>query len=96
MARGGQTEVTFNPQFFETVLRQPAVERLTDAAAERTLANAQANAPVDSGDYRDGLHMEHRDSRFRRVTRVVGDDKKTLLIEAKTGNLARAVKAAKQ
>ncbi|MCC4250712.1 HK97 gp10 family phage protein [Microbacterium testaceum] len=95
MARSGQTDVTFNPKFFETVLRQPAVERLTDAAADRTLANAQASAPVDSGDYRDGLHIEHHEARFRRVARVVGDDKKTLLIEAKTGNLARAVKAAK-
>ncbi|MGW9345591.1 HK97 gp10 family phage protein [Streptomyces albidoflavus] len=95
MARSGDTDVVFNPQFFETVLRQPGVEQIVDAAGGRALAAAQASAPVDSGDYRDGLHIEHHESRYRRATRVVGSDPKTLLIEAKTGNLARAVKAAR-
>ncbi len=97
MPRSGRTDVTFNPEFFATVLRQPGVERLTDAAGDRALANARANAPVgETEQYRDGLHIEHRESRYRRSTRVVGSDSKTLLIEAKTGNLARALKAAKQ
>lgn len=96
MARSGDTRVEFNPRFFESVLRQPKVEQLVDAAAERALAAAKANAPVDTGAYRNGLHIEHRDSRYRQVARVVGDDDKTLLIESKTGNLARALKAAKQ
>lgn len=96
MARSGDTDVEFNPKYFETAMRQPAVERLTDAAGARALAAAQATAPVDTEEYRDGLHIEHHESRFRRTTRVVGDDKKTMLIESKTGNLARALKAAKQ
>ena len=95
MARSGHTNVEFNPRFFETVLRGPKVEALVDAAAEQVLATAKATAPVDTGEYRDGLHIEHYDSRFRRTTRVVGSDDKTMLIESKTGNLARAVKAAK-
>ncbi|MBO3663732.1 HK97 gp10 family phage protein [Microbacterium stercoris] len=95
MARSGDTDVEFNPRFFETVLRQPKVEQLTDAAAERALSNMKANAPVDTAEYRDGLHIEHRESRFRRVTRVVGDDEKTLLIESKQGVMARGLKAAK-
>lgn len=96
MARSGDPRVEFNPRFFESVLRQPKVEQLVDAAAERALAAAKANAPVDTGEYRDGLYIEHRDSRYRQVARVVGSDDKTLLIESKTGNLARALKAAKQ
>lgn len=94
MPRQGQTIVEFNPKFFDEIMRTAGVERLTDAAAERALAIAKADAPVDSGEYRDGLHIEHRQSRYRRVTRVVGDDAKTLLIESKTGNLARALKKA--
>lgn len=96
MARSGDTDVVFNPRFFETVLRKPGVERLVDGAGDRALANAQANAPEDTGAYKDGLHIEHHESRYRRATRVVGSDPKTMLIESKTGNLARAVKAAKQ
>ncbi|OIU88658.1 HK97 gp10 family phage protein [Microbacterium sp. AR7-10] len=96
MARSGDTSIEFNEGFFETILRQPKVENIVDAAAERALAKARADAPVDSGDYRDGLHIEHHESRYRRVTRVVGSDEKTLLIESKTGNLARALKQAKQ
>lgn len=96
MARSGDTEVEFNPRFFESVLRQSKVENLVDQVGERALAKARADAPVDSGEYRNGLHIEHHESRFRRTTRVVGSDPKTLLIESKRGVLARALKAAKQ
>ena len=95
MARSGDTTIDFNPRYFETVLRQPQVEALVDGVGDRALAIAQATAPVDSGDYRAGLHIEHHESRYRRAVRVVGSDDKTLLIESKTGNLARALKAAK-
>jgi hypothetical protein len=96
MARSGDTDVEFNPRFFETVLRQPRVESLVDGIGNRALGIAQANAPVDTEEYRDGLHIEHHESRYRRTTRVVGSDEKTLIIESKTGNLARALKQAKQ
>lgn len=95
MARSGDTEIQFNEKYFEAVLRQPKVEALVDAAADRALARAKASAPVDSGDYRDGLHIEHHESRYRRAARVVGSDEKTMLLESRTGNLARALKAAK-
>lgn len=96
MARAGDTSVDFNPRFFENAMRQPAVERLVDGAGERALNFAKTNAPVDTAEYRDGLHIEHHESRYRRTTRVVGGDDKTMLIESKTGNLARALKGAKQ
>lgn len=96
MARSGHTDVEFNPRYFETVLREPRVEALVDDITGDVLKTAQKNAPVDTEAYRDGLHIEHREARFRRVSRVVGSDDKTLLIESKTGNLSRAVKAAKR
>lgn len=85
-----------NPRFFETVLRQPRVERLVDDIGETALTNARTSAPVETEAYRNGLHIEHHESRFRRTTRVVGSDDKTMLIESKTGNLARALKGAKR
>lgn len=90
------TRFVENPRFFETVLRKPGVERLVDEIGDDALTNAQAGAPVDTQAYRNGLHIEHHDSRFRRTTRVVGSDEKTMLIESLTGNLARALKAAKR
>lgn len=96
MARRGDTEFIPDPKFFETALRLPGVERLTDEAAGRALARAKADAPVDTAEYRNGLHIEHRESRYRRVALVSGSDPKTLLVEARTGNLARSLKAAKQ
>lgn len=95
MARSGDTEVQFNEGFFESILRTSRVEALVDGVGNRTLDIAQATAPVDTEEYRDGLHIEHHESRYRRTTRVVGSDPKTLLIESKTGTLARALKGAK-
>lgn len=96
MPKSGDTNVEFNEKYFESVLRQPKVEAITDAAGNRALSAAKSSAPVDSADYLRGLHIEHHESRYRRATRVVGDDSKTMLVESKTGNLARALKAAKQ
>lgn len=95
MARAGQTSVEFNPAFFDNILRSAGVERLTQAAAEKTAATARATAPIDTGEYRNGIRVLVRESKYRRVYRVTGTDPKTMLIESKTGNLARAVKAAK-
>jgi hypothetical protein len=95
MARSGDTNVQFNEGFFESILRTAPVEALVDGVGNRTLDIAQATAPVDTEEYRDGLHIEHHESRYRRTTRVVGSDSKTLLIESKTGTLARALKGAK-
>jgi len=96
MPRSGDTDIEFNPRFFETVLRAPAVEQLVDGIAASAQRTAKATAPVDEGDYRDGIRVEHHESRYRRAARVVGTDEKTMIIESKTGNLARALKAAKR
>ena len=62
-------------------------------SAQRVLAAAQAGAPVVTGNYRDGLGIEetHTD---RLAVRVVAKAPHSHLVEANTGNLARALDAA--
>lgn len=85
-----------NQSFFDSILRSPKVKALVDDAAQRTLNNAIAGAPEVSGAYKDGLHIEHVQAEYREVARVVGDARHTMKVESRTGNLARAVKAARR
>lgn len=57
-------------------------------------ARAQATAPVDSGAYRDGLHIEQEET-DRVVVRVRGNTDHDWYVEAEHGTLARAMDAAK-
>jgi hypothetical protein len=93
MARKGQTTVTFATEYFDEIMKSAKVDALSKDLAHEALAVAQHTAPVKDGDYKRGLAVEVRPARYRRVYRVVGRDPKTLLVEAKTGNLARALKA---
>lgn len=84
--------VKFNDAFFDQLSRSPAVAALVDAAVERVAATARANAPTASGDYRNGIVTASKLQR-RYVGLVIGTDPKTMLIESRTGNLARALRA---
>lgn len=88
--------VEFNDKFFEEMGKSAGVTQLCQEAAQKVLATAQASAPVDEGDYRDGLEIRVKQSRTRNTVLVVGTDWKTMLIESKTGNLARALKQVKK
>lgn len=57
------------------------------------LAAAQAAAPVASGAHRSSIHIEQATT-DRAVVRVVADSDHSLVVESKTGNLARALAAA--
>ena len=85
--------VKFNQSYFDSIMRAAGVQALELAAANRVLAQAQATAPVKTGAYEAGLHIERAERKYRTAFLVVGSDKKTLLVEAKTGNLARALKS---
>lgn len=69
------------------------VDSMLDSKAAGVAARAQSGAPVDSGAYRDSIHIE-TDHTDRMVKRVVADVSYSLVVEAKTGNLARALDAA--
>ena len=87
-------EVRFDQAFFDSILRSSGVESLGLAAAQRVLAQAKASAPFDSGDYQAGLRITRAEAQYRTVFLVAGTDWKTLLVEAKLGVLARALKSA--
>lgn len=91
----GQTRVQFNDAFFDQILNSAGVRALTRGAAEKALGVARSNAPVDTGAYRDGLEVRTVQRAHRQTCMVVGTDPKTMLVESATGNLARALKAAK-
>lgn len=90
----GQTTVNFNDEFFDAILRSAKVQALCKEKAERTLAIARKNAPVDSGDYKRGLKIKKVSHAHRDTYLVVGTDAKTLLIESQTDNLYKALKEA--
>jgi len=75
------------------VAKSAGVRALLTARAERVLAAARSGAPVDTGAYRDGLHLEHVTT-DRAVVRVVGSTSHDMFVEASTGNLARALGSA--
>lgn len=93
MAGAGQTYIDFNPAFFDEILRSAGVKALCKTKAAQALAIAQSTAPVDTGDYKRGLAIEEVQHAHRTTYQVVGHDPKTMLVESKTQNLARALKA---
>ena len=50
---------------------------------------------MDTGAYRDGLEVKAVQRAHRTTYMVVGTDAKTMLVESRTGNLRKALKAAK-
>lgn len=95
MAKQGDTTVEFNGAFFDNIMKSSGISDITKRKADAALSIAKHTAPVDSGDYKDRLAVVRHDSKYRFSWRVIGRDWKTLLVEAKTGNLARALKAVK-
>lgn len=95
MARAGQTYIDFNESFFDEIMNSAGVQAMTRGVAEKALGVAKANAPVDTGAYRDHLAVEPVQRAHRTTYMVVGHDPKTMLIESQTGNLRKALKAAK-
>ena len=65
---------------------------LTDRAGA-VLSTAQSNAPVASGEYRASLQIV-QSTTDRAVVRVASDADHAMIVEANTGNLARALDAA--
>lgn len=94
MAGSGQTKVDFDESFFDAIMHSAGVESLCRQKAEAVLQQAKATAPVDTGDYRDGIEIKVVHHAHRDTYQVVGTDAKTMLIESKRGTLARALKKA--
>ena len=80
----------FNDAFLDKLGRSSRVVGLCEQAAEGIAADARASAPVDTGEYRDGIIVRTRQAAHRTVVEVAATDDKSMLIESTTGNLARA------
>lgn len=72
------------------LLNDPGVRGMLTTLAGPVLARAKAGAPVDSGEYQASLRII-QDTTDRAVVRVGSSDDKAMIIEARTGNLARSV-----
>lgn len=83
-------KVKLNSAGMKALLNSAGVRAELTRRAGPVLAAAEAGAPVDEGDYKGGLHIM-QDTTDRAVVRVVSGDWKGHIIEARTGNLARAL-----
>lgn len=82
----------FRNGFFEELLSSAPVIAVVNEARDRVADRARASAPVgDTGDYKDGIVTSGKMQK-RYVGLVIASDPKSLIVEARTGNLARAVR----
>jgi len=86
-------KVTLNHGGMAELLKSAEVRDALTERAEKVLEKAKADAPVDTGAYRDGLHIE-QDTTDRAAVRVKGGTDHDWAVEAETGNLSRALDAA--
>jgi hypothetical protein len=85
-------KVTLNDRGIGALLKSDGVRAELTKRAEQVLAQARSTAPVKTGAYRDGLHIE-QDTTDRAAVRVKGGTDHDWIVEIKTGNLARALDA---
>ena len=93
--RAGETSIEFDEAFFDRLGRSAELDRACRERAERIADRARSTAPTDSGDYKVGIVLERGVRNGRVVWLVKATDPKSMLVESRTGNLARAVRAVK-
>jgi len=89
-----RARVVLNHSGIAAVLKSPEVAAELHRRAERAAAAARASAPVASGAYLASIKVVDEVHKDRVVSRVYAKDPKSLLVEANTGNMARALDAA--
>jgi hypothetical protein len=81
----------FNESFFDQLGGSSRVRAIVTQKAEQVAARARATAPVDTGDYVNGIHVEVKESAHRVVATVVASSEHSMIVESQTGNLRRAL-----
>lgn len=81
----------FNDAYIPGLGKSAAVRALVTEATERIAGDARADAPVDSGEYRDGIRTEYSETENRVVGHVVASAPHSMLVESRDGVLARAL-----
>jgi len=83
-------KIVLNHAGISEVLSSPGVRAMLTEKAERVAARARGSAPVDTGAYEASIHVEQATT-DRAVVRVVAAVPYALVVESRTGNLARAL-----
>lgn len=81
----------FDDGGMDALARSSGIVNVVRQTTERLAGVIRSTAPEDKGDYRNGIHTRVKFQR-RPVGVVEATDEKSLIIEAKTGVMARAVK----
>jgi hypothetical protein len=88
------TRVKMKSAGIKELLNSGETRAMLTSKARGALAAARANAPVATGEYRASLQIV-QDTTDRAVVRVGSTAPHALAVEANTGNLARALDAAR-
>lgn len=88
-------DVKINNGFFEELSRSPRVSNLCREVAVNIAAVMISTAPDDSGAYKRRISVKRKFQK-RVVWLVIGGDRKTMIIESKTGNMVRALNTVKR
>lgn len=89
-----KTKVQFHAGSLDEALRSPKLAAMLQEKAEAVAATARATAPVESGEYRDSIVVQVEQHPTRVVAHVAAKAPHAHLVEADTGNLARALGSA--
>lgn len=81
----------FQNGYFEALLRSGQVRDVVDEATERVAQKARSTAPEDSDEYKNSITTAGK-MQERYVGLVVANARHSMKVEARTGNLARAVR----
>jgi hypothetical protein len=88
----GKARIELDHPGIGEMLKSSDVRAELTRRATRMLDAARASAPVDTGAYKAGLHLQ-QDTTDRAVVRVVADDAKSAIIEARQRILGSAIDA---
>ncbi|GAB2567495.1 hypothetical protein GCM10027033_24870 [Leucobacter ruminantium] len=83
-----------NDSFYDWLVKV-AARPIVDETRGRVAARARATAPVGEGDYKNGI-KETSKMQERYIGLVQATDPKSLIVESKTGNLARALRGSRR
>lgn len=89
----GKAKVELRSTGVRALLNDSGVRAFLAGKADAVAAAARSSAPVDSGEYQASIHRVSATT-DRAVERVVASAPHALGVEARTGNLARAMNAA--
>lgn len=80
-----------NEAYIRDLATSAPVRAAVVEAAEEIAGDARAEAPVDTGEYRDRIVVEVEETENRVVARVIAKAPHSMLVESKHGTLGRAL-----